>query len=322
MGQFRLEDWADLSEEDDWPVLLAGNGASRAVSNAFAYDSLLAAANLDPDDVDLFDHLGTSNFEEVLRSLDFAKIVHEQLGGDPDDVHDRREVVRHALVETVNDHHVDWLDVDGPRLTTIKQALRDHHSVFTTSYDLLFYWAMNDNGAQGFADFFWHMPDNYFDADDSPLIPNRTHVYWLHGGLHLYRTADDGTAKRVHLVGAALLDQFAAGGLLPLYVAEGAPEQKRRSIRRSDYLTFCLERFEDDDRPLVVFGQALGPSDQHLVDAIKQDPGRDVAYAIYPTTQLGVNGVRADIEELLDRDDIAFFDSTTHPLGDPALHVP
>jgi hypothetical protein len=36
--------------------------------------------------------------------------------------------------------------------------------------------------------------------------------------------------KRVHLVGAALLDQFAAGGWLPLYVAEGAPEQKRRSI--------------------------------------------------------------------------------------------
>jgi hypothetical protein len=321
MAQFGLEDWQDL-EEDDWPLLLAGNGASRAVSDAFAYDSLLAAANLDPDDVELFDHLGTSNFEEVLRSLDFARIVHEQLGGDPADVQDRREVVRHALVETVNNHHVDWLDVAGPRLTAIKQALREFHSVFTTSYDLVFYWAMNHNGAHGFADFFWHLPDNYFDPDDSDLIPNRTHVYWLHGGLHLYRTADDGTAKRVHLVGAALLDQFAAGGLLPLYVAEGEPEQKRRSIRRSDYLTFCLERFEQDDRPLVVFGQSLGPSDQHLVDAIKQVPDRDLAYAIYPTTQLAVNGVRAHIEELLDRDDITFFDSTTHPLGDPALHVP
>ena len=87
-------------------------------------------------------------------------------------------------------------------------------------------------------------------------------------------------------------------------------------------MSFCLERLREDDRDLAVFGQALGPSDQHLVDAIKQHPDREVAYAVYPTTQLGVNAVRAAIEELLDRDDIAFFDSTTHPLGVPALHVP
>jgi len=154
----------------------------------------------------------------------------------------------------VNDHHVDWLDVEGLRLTTIKQALRDCHSVFTTSYDLDFYWAMNHNGAHGFADFFWHVPENYFDPDDSGLIPNRTHVYWLHGGLHLYRTADDGTAKpRGRRVARPVRRWWTSS----LYVAEGAPEQKRRSIRRSDYLTFCLERFEEDDRPLVVFGQSL-----------------------------------------------------------------
>lgn len=321
MGQFGLEDWSDLSD-DDWPALLAGNGVSRAVADVFAYDSLLAAANLDADDVQLFDHLGTSNFEEVLRSLDFARIVHGQLGGVLEDVEERREAIRHALVKTVNDHHIGWLDVDGQRLTMIKQALLNYHSVFTSSYDLLIYWAMNHNGAQGFTDFLWHKPHHHFDPGNSPLMPHRTHVYWLHGGLHLYRTDDDGTAKRVHLVGAALLDQFAGEGLLPLYVAEGTSEQKRRSIRRSDYLTFCLKQFEEDDRSLVVVGQALGPSDQHLVDAIKRHPERDLAYAIYPTTQLGVNGVRADIEELLDRDDINFFDSTTHPLADPALHVP
>jgi len=237
VGQFGLDDWDDLGDDADWPVLLAGNGASRAVSDVFAYDSLLAAANLGPDDVELFDHLDTSNFEEVLRSLDFASVVHEQLGGDPDDLQDRREAVRHALVETVNDHHVDWGDVEGARLIAIKAALQAFHSVFTTSYDLLFYWAMNYNGAHAFTDFFWHVPGNYFAPDDSPLIPNRTHVYWLHGGLHLYRTADDGTAKRVHLVGAALLDQFAAGGLLPLYVPKDSPS---RSGARYGVRTTCL----------------------------------------------------------------------------------
>jgi hypothetical protein len=80
-------------------------------------------------------------------------------------------------------------------------------------------------------------------------------------------------------------------------------------------------RFEDDDRPLVIFGQSLGPSDKHLVEMIKQSPDRRLAYAVYPTNQFAVNSERASIEQLLGRADIDFFDSTTHPLGDPALRT-
>jgi hypothetical protein len=319
---FGLHDWHEVPVGPGWPVLLAGNGASRAVSSAFAYDSLLDAADLEADDQALFNHLGTSNFEEVLRALDFAILVQQQLGYDPTPVGDRRQLIQNALVEAVNSHHVAWTDVEGVRLTAIKNALRDYRAVYSTSYDLLFYWAINQGGAAiDFLDHLWHEPGHYFDAANSPVWGDRTAVYWLHGALQLYEYGIGEAAKRVNLMGAALLTQFASDGKLPLYVAEGTAQQKHAKIASSEYLTFCLESLQAEERDLVVFGQALGDSDAHLVEAIKLHPHRRLAYAIYPANQLQVDAHRAKVAQLIDRDDIQFFDSTTHALGAPELFV-
>ncbi len=43
MAQFGLDDWADLDGVHQRPRPLAGNVASLAVSDAFAFDSWLAA---------------------------------------------------------------------------------------------------------------------------------------------------------------------------------------------------------------------------------------------------------------------------------------
>jgi hypothetical protein len=322
MGMFGLPDWQDILPGTGWPVLLAGNGASRVVSNAFAYGSLLEAANLGVDDRALFDQLGTSNFEEVLRALDFAALVQQQLGIDPGPVLGRRQTIQNALVATVNHHHVPWADVEGDRLAAIKQALLSYDAVFSTSYDLLFYWAINQGGAEGFLDHLWHEPGYYFDPANSPLWGGRTAVHWIHGALQLYEYGGSQTAKRVNFMGAALLEQFASGGQLPLYVAEGAAQQKGAKIASSEYLTFCLKTLEQESRDLVIFGQALGDADRHLVDAIKLHPGRRLSYSIYPVDQLQVNAERARVTQILNDPDIQFFDSTTHPLGDPTLTVP
>lgn len=314
MGQFGLDDWADVAATGDWPVLLAGNGASRVVSDLFAYPSLLAVADLDPDDRDLFEDIGTTNFEEVLRALAISVVVCQQLGHDVAELNGRINSVRHALVATVNHHHVAWDDVQGAPLLAIKGALREYEIVFTTSYDLLFYWAMNFDGAGDFIDHFWHAPDNHFDPYDSPIWNNRTAVYWLHGGLHIHRWDVDGTAKRVNN-GAALLAQFADDGTLPLYVAEGTADQKRSAIRRSDYLTHCFETLQAEERPIVVFGQALGQSDEHIVDALKGHHAGRIAYGVHPTSQAEVNLTCASVAHRLQTETVAYFDSTTHPLG-------
>lgn len=321
MGAYGLADWAAVEGASDWPILLAGNGGSRAVSSSFAYPSLFDVANLTITDRAVFDELQTKNFEEVLRTLQLAAFVARQVGHDPTPIAARYEAVRHALIETVNDHHVAWDDVQGARLNHIKGALRTFEVVFTTSYDLVFYWAINHGGAHDeFVDHFWHNPDYHFDATNSPIGPGKTAVYWLHGALQIYRWDIDGTAKRLNN-GAALLAQFADGGLLPLYVAEGSHAQKRRAIGSSDYLSFCYDTLRTEGRDLVIFGQQLGPTDQHLVEVIAANPARQIAYAVHPSSQHDVDVIKATVAQRLNRAGVHFFDSTTHPLGDAALFV-
>lgn len=58
------------------------------------------------------------------------------------------------------------------------------------------------------------------------------------------------------------------------------------------------------------------------MNAVQRDPARDIAYGIYATSQQSANLQRAQVENHFAQASIAFFDSTTHPLGDPALAVP
>ena len=323
MGNYGLDDWADV-DDGGWPTLLVGNGASIAVSSDFGYDSLFQVAPLTVDDTDLFDALETKNFEEVLNHLRTASLVCEQLGHASQDVDDRYESIRDALIEAVHDHHVEWLDVDDEdRLDTIRDALLDFDTVFSTNYDLLIYWAMMNSGdppGAGFGDLFWNH-QNAFDSLNTERFGDKTLVYWLHGGLHLYWGPAGETRKRTN-TGANLLQSFASGGRIPLFVSEGSWKQKRRAIHRSDYLEHAYRTFASTDGPLVVFGQGLGGADTHLIRAIREDPTRNIAYAIYPSSQQAVDLRQAEVSNLFPQASIEFFDSTTHPLGDPSLAVP
>lgn len=323
MGAFGLYEWDDLNV-GNWPTVLVGNGASRAVSPKFAYDSLYRVAVLTRGDRDLFDALSTTNFEEVLNHLRTASLVCHQLGHESRDVDERYDSIRNALINAVHAHHVGWVDADaGNRLLKVRNALLDYESVFTTNYDLLIYWAMMSTGTppgDGFGDLFWNA-DHVFDPFDTDSFGNKTLVYWLHGGLHLHRSLGGQTEKWTN-TNANLLAAFAANARVPLLVSEGTWEQKRRAIRRSDYLEHVYVTFADTKGPLVVFGQAFGNSDKHLVEAIGRDPARKIAYGIYATSQQSATLQRAQVESHFPHASVAFFDSTTHPLGDPALAVP
>lgn len=323
MGAFGLDDWGAVANEREWPVLLIGNGASRAVAEKFAYDSLYAAAPLTSNDKDLFDALGTCNFEEVLDRLRTAELICTQVGHDANDIRDRYSSIRNALIGAVSTHHVTWQEVNaGDRLFKIRQTLKAHDAVFTTSYDMLIYWAIMNDGSppgEGFGDLFWNN-SHTFDPLDTVPFGDKTLVYWLHGGLHLCREWSGETAKTTS-AGANLLDTFASDGRIPLFVSEGTSQQKLRAIRRSDYLEHAYKTFAEAEDDLVVFGQAFGTQDDHLVQAIRKKPGRHVAYGIYPTTLSDTNLQQARIKNLFPDAAVAFFDSKTHPLGDPALLV-
>ena len=81
-----LVDWDEISSMD-WGSLLIGNGFSINIWKRFGYDNLFDLAKGDVVDTPLsvkelalFEHLDSTNFEDVLRVLYHAKIVDEQLG--------------------------------------------------------------------------------------------------------------------------------------------------------------------------------------------------------------------------------------------------
>jgi hypothetical protein len=69
----------------------------------------------------------------------------------------------------------------------------------------------------------------------------------------------------------------------------------------------------------VVFGSRLGEQDQHLVDAINENPDRPIAVSVNARTMREVARIKNDVFQRLEPETLLFFDSTTHPLGRPSL---
>jgi hypothetical protein len=115
---------------------------------------------------------------------------------------------------------------------------------------------------------------------------------------------------------------------IPLFVSEGTSEDKMRVIEGSDYLSFAYREFANDHQPLVVFGSAFAVA--HITRAMTSAPWpRKVAVSIKANSpeeavseKLRVHKAVADHSaESGSKPDVLFFDSTTHPLGDPGLQV-
>jgi hypothetical protein len=122
--------------------------------------------------------------------------------------------------------------------------------------------------------------DGFGNDEDEPDAPyvvflgrsgRRPNILFLHGALHL------------HLVGADLrkhcwnrtqtpLTELIRAGLderqYPLFISEGLAEKKLEQIETHGYLWDGLQKLSRIESPLVVYGHALGPADQHLADAI------------------------------------------------------
>lgn len=323
-----LDPWDEVRAGREFSGILVGNGASRAVWNRFEYGSLYEVARdhniihrLTPPDVALFDALNTRNFEYVLAALATARRVNEALAIPAPVIHDRYASIQQALVEAVRTTHVPWANVPADVLEAIRSALLDYRFVYSTNYDLLIYWAVMYEGGDGFKDFFW-APN--FDPGNTELWGKATGVFYLHGALHLYRTLRGRTLKRAAGIGLNLLDLFGTEpepGATPLFISEGAAEDKAESIHRSDYLTFAYTQLAHHDGPLCIFGHSLGDVDQHIVDAIRRAGIRDIACSLRHGPREAVIASKANIIAKLPEANLLFYDAATHPLGSPDLRI-
>jgi len=322
----KLISWGEIQGEK-WKSLLLGNGFSMNVWPGFGYASLFEVAKdeaiaepLDQNSVALFDRLGSSNFEDVLRVLFHARIVDEQLNcPQRNQIDALYSCTKNALAAAVNHSHVSH-GFNG--LAAINKALRVYRNVFTTNYDLIPYWAIMQEDLWRFKDLFWG-EDGTFDPSNTSVNADRCVISYLHGAIHLVELPDGRTKKLAANGIESLKDLFNLNHpeYFPLFISEGASERKLSRIKRNDYLRFSFEKFQSIDEGLVVIGHSLQKDyDQHLVDALHNSDLASIAIGVWPhQNEEQILLFKARIVAELVGKNIYFFDSTTHPLGNPEL---
>ena len=193
-----LFDWSDIVTSHEWDTLLLGNGMSINIWEPFAYRKLYDRAkfgDLSAQDRKLFS--STPNFERVLADLLTAIRVNDAIGLDAKPLLERYRNIQLALVQAVREVHLKLSRVPLATRKIINDTMEQFEWVFTTSYDLLVYWAMAAGGFEPFMDHFRYRGRCEFDPARASVPANRIPVYFLHGALHL--VAGGGSGARLEL---------------------------------------------------------------------------------------------------------------------------
>ena len=328
-----LEDWNALSTSAPCSGLLVGNGASMAVWHDFYYDSLfektrsVAEKPLSQTELSVFEALGTRNFEHVLSALKTASKVNKALAISSASPRKRYYAIKEALINCTQDVHIPWRLMQAETLACWNQELARYATVYCSNYDLLTPWAVMQ-APKGFNDMF-NTPGATFETGAALTKSKATRVLYVHGGLHLVKNQDD-KARKIINTAPTLLSNFAINHSIsalddvPLFVSEGSSEDKRKSIRHSDYLSFCHAQLMGHKDALCIFGHSLGEQDQHLIDALRQAPLKTLCISIYPRNEAFIRFQKNHYSRLFAEQKLAlrFFNSKTHPLGYTRHSVP
>ncbi|MFO2463961.1 DUF4917 family protein [Pseudomonas sp. 15FMM2] len=325
-----LEDWNVLRSTTTFAAILIGNGASRTVWEDFAYDSLFENARtveekpLGASELSVFDAMQTRSFEQVLGALKTTSRVNKALAVSSAAPRNRYYAIKEALINTIHSLHIPWRLVQPTALDTIHRELASYPTVFTSNYDLLNYWSTLH--APGIDDLF-RGADARFDLRHTAT--DATRILYLHGGLHLVRNLD-GSARKLPSTDSTLLSSFAINNTIktlddvPLFVNEGPSGEKLKTIRSSDYLSFCYEQLLNQSGALCIFGHHLSEQDSHLVDAIRQSKINTLAISVSGRSEGFIQQQKRRYAGLFEGVDVQlrFFAARTHALGSPALCVP
>lgn len=328
-----LEDWNALRTRTPCSGLLLGNGASMAVWHDFYYDSLFEKAKtvaekpLSQTELSVFEALGTRNFEHVLSALKTASKVNKALAINSASPRKRYYAIKEALINCTQDVHIPWRLMPPDTLGCWNEELARYATVYCSNYDLLTPWAV------------MHAPKAFTDAFDTPLATfepaaaqtksRATRVLYLHGGLHLVKN-QEGKARKILANEPTLLSNFAINHSIsalddvPLFVSESSSDDKRKSIRQCDYLSWCHQQLMTHKDALCIFGHSLGEQDRHLIDALRQAPLKTLCLSIYPRSEAFIRFQKNHYSSLFadTKLTLRFFNSKTHPLGYTAHSVP
>ena len=266
---------------------MLGNGFSIACRpDIFIYGKLFERAdfsNLSPSARKVFDALGTSDFEKVIKVLRDAEKV---LSAYKTDFKKTRkamlrdaEGLREVLVKTIASSHPDHPgNITDDEYAACRRFLQNFDLIYTLNYDLLLYWTLmhTNEGERPSSDDGFRKPDYDYEADYVTWEPGQSHdqnVWYLHGALHVFDTGTEiqkytWVNTRIRLIeqtrDALSRDYF------PLFVAEGTSDEKLERIRHSDYLAKAYRSFQSIGGALFILGHSLAPNDEHYLKLIEK----------------------------------------------------
>ena len=310
--------------------LLLGNGFSIALRpDIFTYGSLFEKIRptLQPQLTQVFGHLGTSDFEEVIQGLESAAALLPFYADSGDSLSQKMledaRALKEALVTAIaSNHPARPGDISDWQYDSCKDFLYNFIStegdIYTLNYDILLYWVLMHSGLSS-DDGFRTDPDEP-DADYVFWNDDESHsqkIYYLHGALHL---SDAGHQLRKYTwnrTDVPLIDQARdaiSQGAFPLFVSEGASIKKLIKIRHSDYLHRGYKRLTDIGGCLFSLGWSLAPNDHHILQKLTRSKISNIFVGIHGDPEDDHN--QATIESALRLDGKGRYNNLTVSLYD------
>lgn len=276
--------------------LLLGNGFSMSYDEKiFSYNALSDFVTKTKDKLlqKLFDIIGTTNFETVMRELDlFHKLASDfsddkKLAGK---IVKARSSLKTNLLDAISKLHPEHVfkipEKESFRCAEfLKDYLDSDGHVFSTNYDLLLYWVLMRNQdrianiVDGFGKEYIPKDSDEYDPDYEPEFgdlewgPNQAgqHVHYVHGALHIF---DEGVSiiKEIYDENCLLenIKKRINNKEYPVFVTAGDGKQKLAHILHNQYLDYCYKMLSRITGSLVVFGFGFGKYDGHIIDAINK----------------------------------------------------
>ncbi|MBB1626227.1 DUF4917 family protein [Achromobacter sp. UMC71] len=272
------------------PAILLGNGFSQSWNaEIFNYASLFQVANFGDRDAQirlLFERLNTWDFEAVMRTLLSAELVAEVHGLDQeviDTIKGEQTILKEALLNAISENHPNLPnELSEAQYQAVRQFLRRFSHIFTVNYDLLMYWARNQDLEPA-----WITDDGFRAPQLWKGYGTDQAVHFLHGGIHLYEVPM-GVRKHAYTgeVGGGIVGQVRDNLNLqpprfPLFVAEPTHQKKKERIDRSPYLSYCLRKLTTISTPIFILGHSMDENDLHIFRAIRASAARQVFVSVF-----------------------------------------
>lgn len=329
-GLFKLgiKQWDEFDDNFVGTDILIGNGFSINLCSRLNYKKLyeIFCKHSGRELQDIFNQLGTSNFELVIDALHKGKVINNVLGLSIDEIEDFISSLKNGLITTIQETHPTWRETNFPIIRSLAVELDQFENIYTTNYDVFLYriiLAKNELVKLGRVEGRGY-EDNFFDEISDTelgfgqlLDSEQKKIFYLHGSLFFFNNRQqtyklrkiDGGVEYIKLIRREIdNDNF------PVFVAEGNQQDKLSAINNNYYLSYCLNLLKkkrgNTNNKLTTFGFSFSPPDLHIANMINTSGVKNMAIGIYPSGSIeDIERERDRINVLFGNISIDFFDS-------------